>query len=322
MVRIVFLKVAWMSRYQGLSGDKIISEDRFVKKMGYGHEIFNNLAWNRRMYGYVQANDRMTIAIERLGASKEDESISNVLVVWVATRPFGGVFVVGWYKNATVYRKWQRAPKGSNRKYKGEMFGYNVTTVQQACTILPFDKRVIKIPKGTMRMAHVWYAEGTKHDGFRNRVTSFINNGGIPPRPRPRPGKRKQVDPYLRTQIEKSAITAVTRHYEILGYTVESFEKDNLGWDLEACHEHADVLLRVEVKGLSQSNICVDLTPNEYAMMQEYRDSYRVAVLTNALTRRRKLAIFSFSPESKQWEDDDGCQLIINKAIGARLTAQ
>ena len=75
------------------------------------------------------------------------------------------------------------------------------------------------------------------------------------------------------------------------------------------------------MKGLSGSQIVVDLTPNEYRAMGQYRDSYRVCVVTNALTTP-SLAVFAFSPETGRWESAAGHVLAIQEIIAARCTAR
>lgn len=65
------------------------------------------------VYGYVQPPnagakaDQGQINIDRLGGAGAD-SVDGVLVVWTARRPKGGTVVVGWYKDATVYRYYQK----------------------------------------------------------------------------------------------------------------------------------------------------------------------------------------------------------------------
>jgi hypothetical protein len=49
-----------------------------------------------------------------------------------------------------------------------------------------------------------------------------------------------------------------------------------MGWDLEAILP--DKLLKIEVKGLSQEEILIELTPNEYDKMKKYKDNYRAHV--------------------------------------------
>jgi len=77
--------------------------------------------------------------------------------------------------------------------------------------------------------------------------------------------------------------------------------------------------LRLEVKGLAGSEICVELTPNEYAAMRKWRYTYHVCVVTDALTDP-KLAVFSYSPESGKWQDDRKRTLRISEIVAARCS--
>lgn len=321
MDKMVFFKVGWMNRYRGLNGDRIKCRDAFVRKHGFGHEMYNGQPWRGRMYGYVQANAHQSIAIERLGASRHDDSVSGVLAVWVSTSPAGGVYVVGWYKNATVHRYPQDTPRDPNRRYKNHEFGYNVSARQADACILSNDERVLRVPKGKTCRAHVLYATGDEYRDFRKRVLDLVNAGRVRKNgPKRKPGRHnRSADPLRRQQVEQAAIETVTEHYESLHYEVSSCEKDNVGWDLDVRQgqEH----LRVEVKGLSQSGVQAELTPNEFRQMRELRKSYRVAIVTDAITpARRKLSIFSWSPDIQMWEDESGNTLKVEKVTGAKLS--
>ncbi|MBU3214798.1 DUF3883 domain-containing protein [Clostridium estertheticum] len=113
-----------------------------------------------------------------------------------------------------------------------------------------------------------------------------------------------------------AAVKKVTDYYKKLGYEVKSVEADNVGWDLEVIGK--ETLFRVEVKGTSGRNIAVDLTPNEYKHMNMllYKNSYRLAIVTEALTVS-ELYVFSFSEEKKEWVDDEGNILEIERIISA-----
>ena len=124
----------------------------------------------------------------------------------------------------------------------------------------------------------------------------------------------------MRQKVEKKAIEITTNYYKKYGFTVVSKEKDNIGWDLEA--DNGDTLLKIEVKGLSGDSINIGLTPNEYAMMKKYSSSYRISVITKALTKSPKLSIFEYFPEIDVWEDEDGTmRLTIKEITSANLTA-
>lgn len=89
-------------------------------------------------------------------------------------------------------------------------------------------------------------------------------------------------------------------------------EQDNKGWDLEAVHPSLTTCLKIEVKGLSAPDLCVEVTSNEYARMAEHREVYRLCVVTSSLTAPR-LAVFSYSAEARSWVDNEGRVLEIQE---------
>lgn len=126
---------------------------------------------------------------------------------------------------------------------------------------------------------------------------------------------KRQPDPFLRRQVERIAVEETARYFISNGYIVDSVEKDNVGWDLVAVR--GQETLRLEVKGVSGADICVELTPNEYAKMQEYCDSYRLCVVTSALTNPQ-LTVFVYDNDTQCWADEDGRPLEIEKRVAAR----
>lgn len=98
-------------------------------------------------------------------------------------------------------------------------------------------------------------------------------------------------------------------------------EADNIGWDLNAVQTSRQLALKLEVKGLSGSECRVDLTPNEYAKLQQHRESYRICVVTLALSIP-ELAIFAYSQESQRWEDQHGRILQFEEVVAARCWAE
>ncbi|MEX0703954.1 MAG: DUF4268 domain-containing protein [Planctomycetales bacterium] len=131
----------------------------------------------------------------------------------------------------------------------------------------------------------------------------------------------RQADPLRRLQVEDAAVEAVRKHFAERKYRVKDVSRENLGWDLEAIRGK-DTLF-IEVKGLSGRDLCVELTPNEYAKMKstEHCNSWRLCVVTNALTDPQ-LAIFGWSKGDRQWEDERGRVLVIEERIAARCRAQ
>lgn len=69
---------------------------------------------NSQCVGFVEPKSnrgtRNTMHIEKIegcASMKYEESVDDVLVIWCATRQQGDTTVVGWYKQATVYRDLQ-----------------------------------------------------------------------------------------------------------------------------------------------------------------------------------------------------------------------
>ena len=331
-VPMIFLRIGWMNRYQGqTASDQITGGGAFVEEHGYGHEIFNFQPFNERVFGYVQppgtaynGESGPGINISRLGASSQDGSLSGVIAVWVATSPQGRSFIVGWYNNATIFRRWQTPPPEANRRYKENEFGYYVTAASSDAILLPPDERLFQVPRGEggMGQANVWYADSPEvHRTFRSDVLSYLTTRRLPqPLPGPNGGSPRQPDPLLRQKIEQAAIVETTAYYTALGYTVDSVEADNIGWDLNAVHAARQLSLKLEVKGLSASDCKIELTPNEYSKLKQHNDSYRICVVTQALSKP-DLAIFAYSQESHRWEDQQGRVLHFEDIIAARCRA-
>ena len=320
---MIFLRIGWMRRYQGqVGGDKIQGGGAYVDEHGFGGEIFNFKAFKARVYGYGQPPGGAGFKIDRLGASSIDKCVSGVLVIWVARSPQGGNYVVGWYDNATVFREWQESPATANRHHGKHALGFNVRASHGDATLLPSDERLFLIPrgKGGMGQANVWYADDPEqHRGIRIDILRYISTRRLPRMASRSRGKRpRATDPLRRQRVERTAIEATTTRYTEFGYVVDSVEKDNLGWDLNAVRGQRRLLL--EVKGLSHHDIQVELTPNEYKAMKANRQSYRVCVVTGALSSP-ELTVFAFSPETRQWEDETGRVLRIDESVAARCRA-
>ncbi len=329
-VRMIFFRIGWMSHYRGITNNDSISRGgKYISRYGFGHEIYNFQSFQNSVYGYVQPpaykksnwNDAK-INLVRLGAQKDDASISNVLVVWVATAPSGGAFVVGWYENATLYRECQPPPPGSNRHYSDSNCGYYATTCTSDAVILPLDERVFPIQqkvKGGFGQANVWYADNPdEHRQLRLDILNYVKSRALPYSIASKELRHYQPNLLRRKQIEEIAIEKTASYFSTLGYQVRSVEQDNVGWDLEAIFGRRT--LKLEVKGLSDNQIAVELTPNEYAASKKHQESYRICVVTNALTDPH-LEIFAYSPDTQKWESQTQKILEIQEIIAAKFCA-
>lgn len=290
---IVFFKTGWMSRYQGMSGDTLFSTMRFVKKHEYGHERDNFKVKRGKCLGYAPLH---TVNIDKLGAQPEEDYIDGVDVVWCANRPrpLGGLVVVGWYRDARVYRH----PKGERALIIAEADAKN-------CTLLPVGERTLELPlvgEDSFRSTRVWYATNRKDIV---RVAYALMNGTL----KPKAGKaqvRYPDDPDItrRVEVEKSAVRVVSEKYTKLGYDVHSVEQDKVGWDLTA--RRGREVLQLEVKGTAHDAIMPLLTPNEYKMARKLYRSFRICIVTHALERRPRLIDLRYVSDQEAWMSEEG----------------
>lgn len=321
MNRMVFLNVTWMERYEGLKGaDKQLSGGgSYVDKYGYGHEIYNFKNINNKVYGYAQPGGSNNL--ERLGAKPKDSFVENVLVVFTAMHKIGGTYVVGWYKNATFYRDLQKSNL-KERKFNDVYLGYYVVADAKDVILLPLDKRLSfpKIPrgvKGGLGQSNIWYADSAEMVNFKEEILNSITSYERFKTEENKKRISRQRNVELRKLVEKTAVDIVTSEYIDRGFTVFSVEAENKGWDIEA--KHKGILLRIEVKGLSGANLQVELTANEFSKMNEFKENYRLAVVTETLTNPI-LNVFFYSSEINEWLSENGDILEIEQVISARCS--
>ena len=308
--KLLVCRVAWMDHYRGVGKDPMYWKGRKIVYRNWW-EMYNFEPCRGRYYGgvYLQRNGHpMTIHVdERLGARDDADRVNGVTVVWAAVRPGHGLVVVGWYGDATVYRRRQPLEAGGLSRH------YYVTAKTTDSELLDLDQRLLPVPtgKGFMGRHNTW-VPGEK-SAFATRVreciADFRRTGRFLPEQaaaKGRPGRAWQPNLKKRLAVEHAAVTCVAEHYERAGYTVEFREEENLGWDLEA--RRKGVSLKLEVKGLSETGGVTELTQNEYEMSLSYQDDYRICIVTSVL-EKPMLHVFHYSEPRKVWTDDEAAKL-------------
>lgn len=143
-MEILFCNVGWMRDYNGIAGDSIERGGSYNNE-STGHEVCNFSSIRGNVFGYVQPTGQ--IKIEKLGAEKNDSSVSGVTVVWTAGPETGGTAVVGWYKNATVYREYQNLENRTKIQKENGLTVYRIKAKAEEATLLPPDERTLLIPR-------------------------------------------------------------------------------------------------------------------------------------------------------------------------------
>lgn len=176
---VLFCNVGWMERYDGIDGDSIQRGGSYNKD-SIGHEVCNFSNVHGKVYGYVQPTGQ--IKIERLGAGKNDEYISGVTVIWTAGPDSGGTAVVGWYRNATVFREAQKIRRPTALQKSNGLDTFRVVASAADATLLPSDSRSFMIPravKGGIGQSNVWYADSPESEAIVARVLRLVESNGV-----------------------------------------------------------------------------------------------------------------------------------------------
>jgi len=157
-MRIVFFNISFMNYYKGKENDTLFGNFRYVKENGDGGEKHNfaplTVDGKEVCYGFVEPGftkggyekgRQRQIHIEKIiDADNPREKIENTLVVWCAKLP-GQKYsaIVGWYKDATVYRTVNTLPYNKNTDRGLPEFGYwyNVIADKKNCVLLPIEER-------------------------------------------------------------------------------------------------------------------------------------------------------------------------------------
>lgn len=147
---IVFARIASMKYYKGIT-DKDTPENggSYVTKNGDAHECYNFDAVNfddgkSECFGFAMitggGNCEVQLKIENIvGCAnfKDEEYVEGVTVVWCAkANCTNSLRVVGFYKNATVFRHRQLLEFDN-----GDKQGFNFVADKEDCVLIPYQKR-------------------------------------------------------------------------------------------------------------------------------------------------------------------------------------
>ena len=159
MMPVIFARVGWMKWYRGPQTDdeKPIGGGSY-NKQELGHEAFNFLSLNGALLGYFQPQLRKgypsRIALDRIKAGFTGDALHGVLAVFVATDPKeGGQRIVGWYRDATVYRDDQQSSAKERRE-----FSYFLKGQADKAVLIPEARRSFVIPGGRGRSVKPMFA--------------------------------------------------------------------------------------------------------------------------------------------------------------------
>lgn len=183
----IFCNISWMKYYNGLT-----EEDRpknggvLIKDPSDVFEKDNFRDFNGKCYGYVRTGGSILLDKHFRSVAQGAKSLQGVTVIWCAAINDEEARIVGWYRNATVYREMVSLPL-----YEEEYIHFNFMADAKDCYLLPEEKRSFAIkrskssaPQKGASKSNIWYAKseyGRKE--FIPRVEQFIedyNDGFVP----------------------------------------------------------------------------------------------------------------------------------------------
>ena len=310
---LLILGVAWMREYKGDDGDEPQSGAGYVQEHGTCGEIWNFNREGNYYYGYGMTPSFAGVNLGRVAGEKYWQirnEAKNIDVVFMATHPYGGASIVGWYKNATVLHKHYGEHAGKKEHLCWAKVENGFLVKEEDREILPKEF----LPKG-IPQSQIMYLD-TKPK-LAKYLRNYIDDNQTKVR-RKEFRKNAFIDQEEKRKIESNAVAEATMYYESRGYKVKSVEKENCGWDLKVTKQ-GEKTLQVEVKGHKGGDFNFELTHNEYAKMKEYSKTYRVFVARKALSNNPKTTIFSPYKENGKWclRDEAGKKLPLDEKTSA-----
>ncbi|WP_188666606.1 protein NO VEIN domain-containing protein [Terasakiella brassicae] len=332
--KMVLFRLQWMEDYKGFENiDKPTFEHLFDGSDP--HEAFNFQVENDGChYGFARISKGDSIHIERLGEVDQDDKghqyVDGVTVIWTAKHPSGGMVVVGWYRNARVYRDEQYCPDEINRPFKGDAW-YRVSANAGDVFFLETELRDKELLKGlgdTWKQARPFYISEKKKFSKMERKLWKLAQGktGVSVSKK---RKKPVINQERKKEVEEGAIKLVTDEFEKRHYTVESFEDRNVGYDLQAISQDGQEILCIEVKGHGIDTVTADFTFNEYDAITEHQKSqfnqgeYVICIVTSVSRPGMKLHEFRYDKKRKGWFDNiNGLKLDPEERVAVKFTAK
>lgn len=310
-MNLIFFNVGWMKAYCG--EDDIFGNFKFLTQQNeednkLAHEKWNFFPCNGICYGYVPLDwhDNDTppeMNIQRVNKNATDK-LEDVTVVFISKNPLDNItYIIGWYRHATLYRQLQKRPRQKEVSEKNIYYAASAKVEDIVC--LTESERNFEVPTAQKMGKHkgygkspIWYLDTKEIQHYRRKVEKYINEYTTP-NDSEETIRRGNVDPEHNKEIEQKAINIVTTYYQDKGFSVESVEKLNWGFDLVA--KKGSKLYYVEVKGNSSSQINISLSPNEYTALKKYMANYIVASVTNCNEKNVKLNLFTIMTDDNNF---------------------
>lgn len=191
---ILFCNIAWMEHYAGrTSKDPPLGGGGFPVAEGYCGEECNFVPCEDGfVYGHfetIKGEVDRQVRIERLGAGLADDYLDGLDIVWTApVRGNEPRTVVGWFRNARLYRHRQTFDEDfpSDQHRRDDISSFRVRARDDDAFLLGVKERRMHLERGPgwSGQASWWYAERTTDPeaaDFVEAVRAMMDTGGVRP---------------------------------------------------------------------------------------------------------------------------------------------
>jgi HNH nuclease len=158
-MKLLVVNLSWFDGNYDKKAKTSASGFAYSKENPYVHECFNFKNKNGYYYAYVPGMSSLNI--QRIGANRSEDSISNVFVIFISKDEKSNARkIIGYYENATVLKKSHKGPNILN----GQNIYYLISS--QKAKVFPVEKRPVidgissfKGSRGLFGQKAVWYPD-------------------------------------------------------------------------------------------------------------------------------------------------------------------
>lgn len=141
--KIMLCRLVWADEYNSKKEKIFPGYMKYPAMHGFAVEQLNFADENGSVFGFVE-NRGQNFDLRKLGAKESDDAVDGVTIIFCAVdRLSMKLRVVGWYKNATVFRELQMPGRGSIR---GD-WGYYFEASSKDAHLIPGTERDLVVPR-------------------------------------------------------------------------------------------------------------------------------------------------------------------------------
>lgn len=300
--KVLWVKFGWSEWYRGGPVDGNfgwIKPQKEKQNQNIGHEAFNFMPGpDGTYYCYVPPQGG--------SYAPANEDPHGWTVICLAKNPkHSGIHVVGWYENATLLGDWHYLPEGMMQK-RGAASDEGYCITSKTAYFVPPDQRVSPFSDASIRQGKFSFLAGPDIEpdkkGSKRRVLQLLKARlkELASIAVVNPSESNLPDPELdpsdplkgfgsaehRKMVEKAAEQAVIAHYEGKGFSHQRVTHIPCGHDF--VFTKGKTARHVEVKGTASPNPQFFLTRNEHEKGLRSDPSWRLAMVTSALSNEAR----------------------------------